>query len=687
LRLKGGGFLIESVAFFVVPFVGEGNLTPPIFGKFFAGGNKRAYNSGNCNRALSCSCAGVGAPALIAKGLIMADDQNAVKHVVWGEVFSFPQIFKSFRMAVQPSKLLIAMLGIFLLFAGGKVIGTFSGDGVMPGEVCIRAMQSQETYDAAVERWEKARLEKATRLYVNTRGDIRNLGNLQSFATMRKYTKRAFVNRRDSIESLKGDNYDGLIFSKVYTKAKEDDDKWSNILDKADDEFEKEEEITAKVLKGLKDKTEDLIKNANLKADQRNEAYDVLDGDILSLNRAVSLRRKQYEDAKMQIEGAGVFESFIGYQKECIYNAIIAARHLNFTGGLAEYEGYVNAKAGAPIGRVVPTNLPGPFSPLTAKNESRGVLFYLLMGYEGFCWLIGEHWLFALIFLVWAMVLWAWLGGAIYRICALHFAREEKISAIAALKFSCQKFLSFFWAPIIPIALIVVLGLILSLGGLLASIPGVGPLLFGIFFGLAIIIGVGIAFMLIGLVVGAPMMYPTIAVEGSDSFDAISRSFSYVFARPFRAVLYGVTAIVYGAITYLFVRLFAFVALRSVHYFLNWGVIGGGSSLGENATSLDVLWATPRFWNLHQFNIHASSGWQGFCAILVAIWVYIIVIMVAAYIVTYFASSSTAIYYILRRRVDATDLDDVFVENEEDTTDIEEAEETSAGGEIGRAHV
>ncbi|MCK5113849.1 MAG: hypothetical protein KAR11_03720 [Phycisphaerae bacterium] len=612
----------------------------------------------------------------------MADDQNAVKHVVWGEVFSFPQVFKSFKMAVQPSKLIIAALGIFLFFAGGMVLDMISFDGgVAPGEICARAMTSEESYKAGLKRWEKGRLQRATRMYVDTRNDLRSLRNFQSFATMHQYAKKAFgeINTSDAlVQSRKGSDYDTLNLSTVYADAEKNNPDWDDMLDKADEEFEKETNFIEVVLGGVEEKAEKMIKNdGSLNPEQREEAFDELEEDIASLNRAVSLRRKQYEDAKLQVEGAGVFESFISYQQDCLYNAIMAARRLNFTGGLAEYEGFINTKAGAPINTTVASGLPDSFSRFTAQNESRGVVYYMLMGYEGFCWLISEHWIYAPIFLVWMMILWAFLGGAVYRICALHFAREEKISAVAALKFSGQKFLSFFCAPLIPIALIVVLGLILSLGGLIASIPAVGSLLLGIFFGLAIIIGVGIAFMTIGLVAGAPLMYPTIAVEGSDSFDAISRSFSYIFARPFRAILYGIVAAVYGAITYLFVRLFAFVTLAAVHYFVNLGVFGGGSSLGKNATALDVLWAKPTFWNLHQMNTHAASGWEWFCGILVAIWVYIVVLLVAAYIVTYFASCSTAIYYILRRRVDATDLDDVFVENEDEVVDGD-AEETPA---------
>jgi len=44
----------------------------------------------------------------------------------------------------------------------------------------------------------------------------------------------------------------------------------------------------------------------------------------------------------------------------------------------------------------------------------------------------------------------------------------------------------------------------------------------------------------------------------------------------------------------------------------------------------------------------------------------VIVGMVGAFLISYFVSASTEIYYLLRRHVDATDLDDVFVEEAEE---------------------
>lgn len=180
---------------------------------------------------------------------------------------------------------------------------------------------------------------------------------------------------------------------------------------------------------------------------------------------------------------------------------------------------------------------------------------------------------------------------------------------------------------------------------------------------MSIALGLLISFLLIGLFCGVGLMYPTIAVEGSDSFDAISRSFSYVFARPWRSLLYGLVALVHGVLCYLFVRVFAFLALFATHYFVNWGVWTGGTRLSDSASRLDVIWQVPTLMDLHgQFNWAAMTGAEKVGAVLLAFWVYIVVAMCGAFLLSYLASSTTMIYYLLRRKVDATDLDDVYIE-------------------------
>jgi len=292
-------------------------------------------------------------------------------------------------------------------------------------------------------------------------------------------------------------------------------------------------------------------------------------------------------------------------------------------------------------------------------------------------WLFSEHWLYAIIFLLSSLAVVAFFGGAIHRIAALHFAREEKISIVQAMKFSCGKFLSNFTAPLIPAVGILLLGLLLALGGLVGSIWGIGSILMGVLFFLALIGGLIIAFLAVGLVAGAPLMYPTIAVEGSDSFDAISRSFSYVLSRPWRASLYGLVALIYGVITYVFVRLFVYLAMAGTHCFVKWGVCTGGQTLHQEADKLDVMWSAPTFENLWgPINWEAMEGWtMSLGAWLIGVWVFLLAAGVLAFLLSYAASSTTVIYCLLRRRVDATDLDDVYIEEEAPEEELPRDEE------------
>ena len=151
--------------------------------------------------------------------------------------------------------------------------------------------------------------------------------------------------------------------------------------------------------------------------------------------------------------------------------------------------------------------------------------------------------------------MWSVIGGAIARIAAVHVSQDEKISVRQALRFSTNKLMSFFAAPVMPLMLIGVIALILAIIGWMSEIAYLGGLVTivtGVLFFVLIGVGVLVACALVGWVCGFGLMYPTIAVEGSDAFDAVSRSFSYVFARPWKVFVYTVIALVYGAITYLF---------------------------------------------------------------------------------------------------------------------------------------
>lgn len=294
-------------------------------------------------------------------------------------------------------------------------------------------------------------------------------------------------------------------------------------------------------------------------------------------------------------------------------------------------------------------------------------------------WFFHAHPLFAILFAVLFLVLWSVFGGAVARIAAIHVARDEKISVRQALRFSTSKVLSFLFAPVIPILILLAMAALLAVGGLLLYVSWIGPITVGALFPFALATAFVMTLVLVGTVGGFNLMYPTVAVEGSDSFDAISRSFSYVFARPWRTIFYSATALGYGALTYFFVRLFIVIMLLLAHSSIGWflgknhqpGAYWNGTSYvkgtGESAKTINedrvAMWESPSQHSLTYKIPYKQLKWsEDIAASLIKFWVYLTIATLGAYVISFYFSSNTIIYYLLRREVDATDLDDVYVE-------------------------
>ena len=300
---------------------------------------------------------------------------------------------------------------------------------------------------------------------------------------------------------------------------------------------------------------------------------------------------------------------------------------------------------------------------------------------EGPLWLWKAHWFFALLFTAWFLLIWSVFGGAISRIAAVHVARDEKISVRSALTFSVSKVLSFIFAPVIPALIVLGIGIVIAIAStILLHIPYVGPILAGLFFCFALLGGFVVTLVVLGTIGGFNLMYPTIGVEGSDSFDAISRSFSYVFARPWRMLWYTAVAIVYGAICYLFVRFFVWMMLTATWFFMNW--LLGHHGVNQPAAVFPSIWPKPhphpQFMLLYTPDYEHLKGTESAAAGLIVFWNYIVIGLIGAFAISFYFSANTIIYYLMRREVDATELDDVYVEETEDALDEPAAPATDA---------
>jgi hypothetical protein len=290
-------------------------------------------------------------------------------------------------------------------------------------------------------------------------------------------------------------------------------------------------------------------------------------------------------------------------------------------------------------------------------------------------WAFKYHIIYCIFFGLIKLCVIAVAGGAICRIAALQLARGEKAGLFEALQYSGKKFTSFFAAPLIPLGIIIVIGLLISLLGLVGNIPYIGELIMSIFMFLAILAGVLLAIITIGAIGGFNLMFPAVAYDGSDCFDAISRSMSYVYARPWRMAFYTAVALIYGAICYIFVRFFAFLLLLITHLFLEIGIFADSSS--KDVDKLSALWPESNFGILlGPISFANANVTESIAIVIIYIWLLIVVGLVISFVISFYFSANTIIYSLMRQRVDGTNFDDIYTIPEQTGQQMQAEEQT-----------
>lgn len=306
------------------------------------------------------------------------------------------------------------------------------------------------------------------------------------------------------------------------------------------------------------------------------------------------------------------------------------------------------------------------------------------------------------------VAVWAFCGGVITRLAAVQLANKGPISLGQAVSFVAQRYMSYLGAPLVPIAIIaaVVFGLIIY--SFVALIPILGDVvLFG--FGLPVVLAGGaiMTVFLIGLV-GYPMMYCTLSAEGdqSDTIDALSRSVNYVYQAPWQYLWNWLVAVVYGAAVTLFVLFFASVAV----YVGKWGAGLTASVIWpERKPEYLFIYAPESFgWRelLTKDSPYAIRGeWTGidrdgnettdpartvrqvmtykpvnedafkaaragfyyhntWGAGIVCFLLTLAFLMMLGFSYSFFWSAATVIYFLMRKKVDDAEMDEVFEETE-----------------------
>ena len=307
-------------------------------------------------------------------------------------------------------------------------------------------------------------------------------------------------------------------------------------------------------------------------------------------------------------------------------------------------------------------------------------VFYFLHPNAGY----RERFYFLLV-IFWTVATWSIFGGAITRLAAVSFARNESVGITTALRYTISRWKTYLLASAGPLlALGGLFVLLVVLVGVINLIPVVGDVWDAAMWWLVIVLGIVIALAMIALV-GWPMIHATLAAEGTDSFDAVGRCYSYVIQEAWSYLWYALVAIVYGAVVVFFVGLVGSLAV----YLGKWGVASmpGAAKFNRDPSYLCVYAPTSFGWrelllngspvvgakeswdqaDVNNYVAKTFHWWNYVGAFFVSMWLYLFFLMVIGFGYSYFWAASTIIYFLMRRKVDDIDLDEVYLEEEDDT--------------------
>jgi hypothetical protein len=263
---------------------------------------------------------------------------------------------------------------------------------------------------------------------------------------------------------------------------------------------------------------------------------------------------------------------------------------------------------------------------------------------------------------LWTLIIWAFVGGVITRRAVVQLGAEEPVGILPAARFASRRYLWYLLAPLYPLLGLLLLAIPIALVGLPLRfdywektmwIHDLGVILAGLAWILVAIAGLAAMWLFGGLIFGWPLMWPAVSAErDGDSFEAFSRSFSYVYSKPLHYFFYVVVAAFLGALGMAVVAGAATLAIEFGFWAL---ALGGG---GDAAARLRGQVFFPQ-------ELPDEQAWFAFGAMLVRLVVALVHQVAFAFNYTYFWCAASAIYLLLRSDVDHQEMDEVYLNDEQ----------------------
>ena len=551
-----------------------------------------------------------------------------LRDVAWSRVFEFSQLFRAFRLAIEPANWLVALLAIVCIYTAGRTLDGLWGPQVLPGEI-----SDYQTMNAA---------------------------------HYRTYVLQAQDNRQQLLAQVL-DTYAGNLPATKIQALSHNPQAAYNMLQNA---FEKQFHRTV--------------------ADSYQISPMAADGTVIQpaimRQHAAKMLLAQMR-AVQHTAGRGIFDALLRFEHRKFSDLI------SNTLGLVRVEpadSSTDTEAKAPVWQIHLGLAPQSIHRIWKSHTIAGCLANMFITAP--CWLLtgaapmqkrmhentvtvfirrAAYLLSVLIFLAISLASIAFSGAFICRYSALKLAGHHPESQ-EVIRFVRAHIGSFIKAPLLPLATIFGTSLGFGAIAMLGAIPILGEILIGLGFVIFLIGGFIIMLMVLGLVGGASLIYPTLAVEGSDSFDAISRSFSYVYSCPWRMLLYSIITLIYGALTYIFLTLALFVLLYAVHGVAGWGMGFFGLTHGwyTGGGKLASIWATPRLGQLIPPINWWAMNWSEYVgALAMYFWLFMLISLLGAYVISFWFSSNTILYMLIRYNVDGQPTSDIFVNGQTPSTE------------------
>lgn len=230
----------------------------------------------------------------------------------------------------------------------------------------------------------------------------------------------------------------------------------------------------------------------------------------------------------------------------------------------------------------------------------------------------------------WSMAVWSLFGLALCRLATRRFARRESGSFRKAIQFAVSRWFRAIAAPLLPSAA----ALIILIGAIVVSFPArtplIGQALAVVIAPIVVVCGLFVAYLVIAVLLGWPLMIAAIATDDCDGFGGLSRSYSMWTGRLWYFVWCWLVAAAAGVF-----------ALSVANILVSWTIHYSGITI--------------------RYGMGESSAFQvtGATCLLMTSFVSRI------YAISFFWTATTIVYALLRQNVDGIPLDQSAPDDDE----------------------